>query len=64
MKFEEASKELDIIIGKLEMGNLSLDESVKLYEKAQELIKICSTEFEKAQGMITVIKDGIEKNLK
>ena len=64
MKFEEASKELDLIINKLEMGNLSLEESVKLYEKAQELMKICGKEFERAEGVISVIKDNIEKSLK
>jgi len=61
LKFEEASKELDSIIEKLENGKLMLDESVKLFEKAEKLIKICEKTFSEAKGKITVVKDNIEK---
>ena len=60
-KFEEASKELDKIIEKLENGNLMLDESVKLFEKAEKLIKICEKNYSEAKGKITIINNNIEK---
>ena len=36
MKFEELLKELENIVSELESGNLTLDESVKKYQKGIE----------------------------
>lgn len=60
MKFEEASKELDKIIEQLENGNLTLDESVLLFEKAKELIDVCEKDFKTAKGTLAVVKENIE----
>ena len=62
MKYEEASKELEIVLTKLESGQLTLEESVSLFEKAKDLLNICKLEFNKALGKITVIKNEIENS--
>ena len=48
--FEENLECLDIIIEKLESGDLSLDESIKEYENAMILIKTSSKLLNEAEG--------------
>lgn len=42
LKFEEASAELEQIVSRLEDGQLSLEDTLILYERGQELAKHCS----------------------
>ena len=49
MTFEEALKRLEEITKKLEMGNISLDESVKLFEEGSKLKKYCEDLLKEAQ---------------
>ena len=41
MKYEEAMKQLDEIVSKIENGELDIDELTSQMKKAQELIKFC-----------------------
>ena len=41
MKYEEAMKQLDEIVTKIENGELDIDELTSQMKKAQELIKFC-----------------------
>lgn len=50
--FEYNINEIDIIIEKLDSGELSLDESIKEYEKAMKLLKKSSEILNKAEGKI------------
>ena len=50
--FEELYTELEVTIEKLEQGNLSLDESLALYERGMELAKRCSTLLDRAEVRI------------
>lgn len=52
MKFEELLKELENIVSELESGNLSLDESVKKYQKGIELSNECKKMLEEAKTLI------------
>ena len=63
LNFENASKKLDEIIKELESGNLSLDESVKKFEEAQNLISICEKQFLHEKGKLMVIHGNLEKIL-
>lgn len=59
--FEEAMSELEEIVLKLENGNLSLDESIELFQRGIELSKICSKKLDDAERKITILtqnKDG------
>ena len=55
MKFEEALKKLEEIVGDLEEGDLSLDESMKRYEEGIRLSKLCSKRLEEAKKKIEVL---------
>ena len=61
LSYEEAAKELQQIIEKIESQSISLDESLKMFERGQELIKICYTALDGAKGKLTEIKETLNK---
>lgn len=61
MTFEEASKELETIVAKLEKGDIGLDEGVKQFEKGLELVKRCTELLDAAKGKITIVKTQLDK---
>lgn len=46
--FEAAYSELQIIVERLESGELTLDESVALYERGRQLVAFCGDRLDKA----------------
>ncbi|MBZ4683448.1 MAG: exodeoxyribonuclease small subunit [Fusobacteriaceae bacterium] len=56
--FEDNLKEIDDLINEIETNEtLSLEESIKKYEKAMKLIQNCSQILEKSEGKILKIKE-------
>ena len=53
--FEELIEKLEEITNKLEKEQLSLDESVKLFEEGIELSKKCDSKLEDAEKRITIL---------
>ena len=53
MSFETAMNQLNEIVLKLESGEASLDESLKLFEKGTELASSCYDKLNKAEQKIT-----------
>ncbi len=58
ISFEDALRELEDIAEKLEKGQLSLEESIKAYEKGMELKKICSDRLTEAESKIEFLAKG------
>jgi len=57
--FEDALRRLEEIVAKLEKGELTLEESLRLYEQGIGLAKHCHAKLEEAEGRIEVlIKDA------
>lgn len=52
MKFEELLKELEEIVKELESGELSLDDSIKKYQRGIELSAECKKMLEDAKSII------------
>ena len=48
-EFEEAMEQLEEITRQLESGSLSLDESIRAYEKGMELKNLCQQMLERAE---------------
>ena len=46
MKFEEAMKELESIVEKMESGMLSIDESLQMFSRGIELSKECKKQLQ------------------
>ena len=55
MHFEEAFKRLELIVGNLESGNLSLEESMKLFEERIGLTEACKSRLEDAEQKIQLL---------
>ena len=49
ISFEEALKELESIVQKLESGQVKLEEAVSAYEKGVQMQKICEEKLKEAQ---------------
>ena len=50
--FEDALRELEQIVERLEHGDAGLDEAIKLWERGEELYKLCVGKLDAAQGRI------------
>ena len=50
--FEEAQRELESIVARLESGQVPLEEAIALWERGEELYKLCRTRLDAAQGRI------------
>ena len=57
-KFEEQLTQLETVVERLERGDLSLDESVRLFEDGMKLSSACKKELEQAEGRIQVLVEG------
>jgi exodeoxyribonuclease VII small subunit len=55
--FEEDLKALESVVERLERGDLSLEDSVRLFEEGMKLSDACKMELEKAEGKIQVLVD-------
>lgn len=53
MKFEEALKQLEETVNKLESGEISLDEAMELFEKGVGLSRTCQKFLSEAQLKVT-----------
>jgi len=54
-KFEEQLTALESVVERLERGELTLEDSVRLFEEGVVLSNQCKTELEKAEGRIQVL---------
>ena len=55
LNFEELMVKLEDITNKLEKEQLSLDESVKLFEEGMQISKECNNKLEDAEKKITIL---------
>ena len=60
MTFEEAQKELEAIVHRLESGEASLDESITLYAEGDQLRGQCEKRLQDAQARIEKISLGAD----
>ncbi|MGB0381555.1 MAG: exodeoxyribonuclease VII small subunit [Alphaproteobacteria bacterium] len=58
ISFEEAMSELETIVEKLEADQTRLDDAVALYERGQELRKICQERLMAAQERVAAIVEN------
>ena len=63
IQFEEAFKRLDEIVNKLESGDLSLEESMTLFEEGITLTETCKIRLEAAEQKIQILLKDSDGNL-
>ena len=52
LSFDEARAELEAIVRQLEGGTVGLDELLKLWERGEELYRVCAAKLDAAEGRI------------
>ena len=57
LNFEKSLQELEQIVTNLEKGDLSLDQSLKLFEKGVQLTRKCQHSLAEAEQKIKVLTD-------
>ena len=60
--FEEAQTELEQIVARLEKGQASLDEAIKLWERGEELYALCRAKLDAAQGKVEELARRVEES--
>lgn len=55
LSFEEALKELETVVSRLETGTVNLDESIDIYERGAKLKAHCEAKLAQAQARIDQI---------
>ena len=54
-KFEEALQELERLVSSMEEGELSLEDSMKAFEKGIKLTRECQTALQKAEQKVQIL---------
>ncbi len=60
LSFEEALKELERIVARLESGEAQLQEAIDLYERGDRLRRQCAARLDAAQARIEAIRTDAE----
>ncbi len=62
MTYEKASEKLDEIFEKMSSEEITLEDSIKYYAQAAELIVFCNSALEKAQIKVEEISAKLQKD--
>lgn len=60
LKFEAALEELESLVAQMESGNLSLDDSLKAFERGIALTRHCSTALKQAELKVAALREDGE----
>lgn len=63
MTFEASMERLEEVLRRLENGNETLDESLKLYEEGISLVRICTERLENAEQKMKVLQMQADGNV-
>lgn len=61
LTFEEAMKQLEDIVRRLEQGDVPLEESIDLYKKGMELSALCTAKLQDAEKQLVQYIDEDEE---
>ena len=61
ISYEAARDELAEVVAKLESGKSSLEDSLKLWERGEELAKICQDWLDGAKAKLDKVKSQVEE---
>lgn len=57
LNFEQSLERLELIVRQLENGELSLNDSLKLFEEGTKLISACTKLLDEAEQRVSVLKE-------
>ena len=53
--FEQSLKQLEAIVAQMERGDVSLEDSVKLFEEGSKLAEQCKQQLAEAEGKVEIL---------
>jgi exodeoxyribonuclease VII small subunit len=59
LTFEQARAELEQVVRKLEDGNTTLDEALGLWERGEELYRICAAKLDVAEERVAKLAEAL-----
>jgi exodeoxyribonuclease VII small subunit len=59
-RFEQALEALEKLVERLEKGELTLEESMRLYEEGVRLSRLCHEKLEEAEGKIEMLLKDVK----
>ncbi len=62
MPFETALNELELLVEKMENGEMMLEESINAFERGSALVAHCKTQLNTAEQKIKVFEEGALNN--
>ena len=57
--FESALSELEAIVGRMESGELSLEQSLSAYKRGAQLLQFCQAALKDAQQQVKILEGGL-----
>jgi len=60
--FEVALAELEQVVADMEVGKLSLEDSLSAYRRGAELLQLCRGRLEDAQQQVRILEEGTLQN--
>jgi farnesyl diphosphate synthase len=57
LDFETALAELETLVSRMEQGNVSLEESLQLYERGVKLSRICQDALRHAEQKVQILQE-------
>ncbi len=61
--FEDSMNELETIVTQLETGDITLDDSLKLFEEGIKLAKTCQNKLEEAEKKVKILTNAGNGNM-
>ena len=61
LSYEKAREELTKVVEQLEAGSATLEESLKLWERGEELAKICQDWLDGAKAKLDKVKSEVDE---
>ena len=59
--FEKALDEFEKLVASMEEGDLSLEDSLKKYERGMELSRVCQSALEEAEQRVRILSEKTEE---
>jgi exodeoxyribonuclease VII small subunit len=56
--FEQLQTELEQVVGRLERGDVPVDEALQLWQRGEELLRLCRARLESAEGRVEELSSG------
>lgn len=60
VQFEEALKQLEAIVSRLEIGDLPLEEALSIFEEGVRLTKLCAVRLSEAEQRVNILVRSAE----